>query len=186
MPRIKKYFWAVIIGLITLLFAISCSDSNDGATGASTHPSYPDIEVIEDVEDTSEDTVEVTQPDTYEKDCITCSYYFCPPLNAIWQKEICIDTCTDPPSVVLESECVEKLECDPTNYLIEKDIPCVTEEGYPGLKDKTCDKGVIQYTKCKTECKEEVCNFVDDDCDGEIDEGVQNACGECGDVKRRS
>ena len=182
MPRIKKYFWAVIIGLITLLFAISCSDSNDGATDTSTHPSYPDIEVIEDAKDTSEDTVDAAQPDTYEKDCITCSYYFCPPLNAIWQKEICIDTCTDPPSVVLESECVEKLECDPTNYLIEKDIPCVTEEGYPGLKDKTCDKGIIQYTKCKTECKEEVCNLVDDDCDGEIDEGVKNACGECGDV----
>ncbi len=30
--------------------------------------------------------------------------------------------------------------------------------------------------------KSETCNSVDDDCDGETDEGVKNACGSCGDV----
>jgi hypothetical protein len=52
--------------------------------------------------------------------------------------------------------------------------------GYPGTQDKICNKGRIQYTDCVTDCTEEACNYLDDDCDGTIDEGQLNACDECG------
>ena len=39
------------------------------------------------------------------------------------------------------------------------------------MQDKVCEKGQIQYTNCETECVEEVCNGLDDDCDDYIDEG---------------
>ena len=44
--------------------------------------------------------------------------------------------------------------------------------------------GIRKCIKIWTECipPDEVCNLKDDDCDGEIDEGVSNACGGCGAV----
>ena len=111
--------------------------------------------------------------------CVECQWYFCPPLDAVWQKEICIDNCQNPPTVVHEGVCEEYLECDPQQYLIEI-IECVTEDGYPGMQNKVCNKGQIQYTNCETNCQEESCNLIDDDCDGEIDEGQLNECGMCG------
>jgi hypothetical protein len=71
------------------------------------------------------------------------------------------------------------MECDPTQYLIDE-VECVTEDGYPGTQEKVCNKGLIQYTDCTTACEEELCNYEDDDCDGEIDEGQLNDCNECG------
>jgi hypothetical protein len=112
-------------------------------------------------------------------DCVNCSWYFCPPMTSVWQKEICIDYCLDPPAVVYEGECSEYLQCDPTQYLMEE-IECITEEGFPGIQDKVCNKGLIQYTDCVTTCQEENCNYEDDDCDGLIDEGQINECGTCG------
>tara|TARA_R110002074_G_scaffold325863_1_gene496191 strand:- start:2135 stop:4045 length:1911 start_codon:yes stop_codon:yes gene_type:complete len=111
--------------------------------------------------------------------CVQCQWYYCPPLNSVWQKQICIDHCVDPPAVLHEGECKEYLQCDPTQYLIES-VECITEEGYPGTQSKVCNKGQIQYTECVTECTEEMCNSIDDDCDGETDEGQLNLCGACG------
>ena len=103
--------------------------------------------------------------------CIECAWYFCPPLDAIWQKQICINKCQDPPTVVLESECIEYLECDPSQYIMSAGLVCETIDGYPGTQDKVCNKGQIKYTDCITACVDEICNGVDDDCDQLIDEG---------------
>jgi len=132
-----------------------------------------DIEEDEDIEDHSS-----VYP-FIGNDCVQCQWYFCPPLDSVWQKHICIDYCENPPQLLHEGECVEYLQCDPTQYHIE-DVECITVDGYPGMQEKVCNKGQIQYTDCITECKEEVCNGEDDDCDGEIDEDQLNACGECG------
>ena len=112
-------------------------------------------------------------------ECIECQWYFCPPLDSVWQKQICVDYCADPPQLVHEGECAQYLECDPNQYLIEE-IECITEDGFPGKQSKVCNKGQIQYTDCETDCQEESCNYEDDDCDGEIDEGQLNECNACG------
>ena len=186
MEKFKKALITILILLISLLLIISCTDNKEGKSNNEKNIySYPEISIEDILEDTPEDILEDTaeiKEDTYEKDCIKCEYYFCPPLDEVWQKEICIDMCTDPPSVVLEGECVELLECDPTTHILESDVPCTTDEGYPGTKDKTCDKGHIYYTDCATLCKPEECNGLDDDCDEEIDEGFSEIEEECNNI----
>ena len=145
----------------------------------------PDI--ISDISnhDDTNSTQEDIEEDTYSvwtDPCVDCAWYFCDNLDVIYQKQICINNCDDPPTVVYESQCTEHLECNPAQIILEANIPCHTEDGYPGTKDKICNKGQIQYTNCKTDCFEEVCDLLDNDCDGDIDEGVKNACGGCGDV----
>ncbi|GAB4291635.1 MAG: hypothetical protein Kow0090_05230 [Myxococcota bacterium] len=59
---------------------------------------------------------------------------------------------------------------------------CVT--GKPGicrLGTYFCDGGVLVCKQSK-EATEEVCDGMDNDCNGEIDNGVKNACGGCGEV----
>ena len=137
----------------------------------------------------SKDILEWVDPKTVypfpDNECVECQWYFCPPLDSIWQKQICVDYCEDPPQLVYEGQCDEYLECDPNQYLIEQ-LTCVTEDGYPGKQDKVCNKGKIQYTDCITDCEEETCNYEDDDCDDIIDEGQLNECGECGVVPQET
>ena len=72
-----------------------------------------------------------------------------------------------------------------------------TDEGNPGGggncdtgADGICAAGRLQCVGGALECQQsnnagnEVCNTRDDDCDGETDEGVLNACGACGNVPR--
>ena len=158
--------------LLLLVFIASCSSKNENPKEVSVQPQ--DIEDVVDV---------VIEEDTYsiwEDPCVKCSWYFCEDISEIWQKQICINECNDPKTIVFEGECEQKLECNPAQYLIEKDVSCIDDEGKEGLQDKVCNKGIIQYTDCIANCGEEVCNGLDDDCDGEIDEGQLNACGFCG------
>tara|TARA_R110002074_G_scaffold47325_2_gene121393 strand:+ start:6299 stop:8188 length:1890 start_codon:yes stop_codon:yes gene_type:complete len=139
-------------------------------------------DVVEEPTDIKEDIEEIDPSTVYPfpgNECVECKWYFCPPLDSVWQKQICVDYCEDPPRILHEGQCEEYLECDPGQYLIEQ-LECITEEGFPGTQDKVCNKGKIQYTDCITDCEEESCNYKDDDCDDEIDEGQLNECGECG------
>mgnify|MGYP003112362044 CR=1 FL=1 len=114
----------------------------------------------------------------YEKKCIRHEWYFCD-LNGGERMMVTKDICQDPPAVLEVGECVEFLECDPTNYNMGT-IDCITIDGFPGTQDQVCDKGKIKFTDCVTLCSEEICDYEDNDCDGFIDEGQLNACGECG------
>ena len=121
--------------------------------------------------------------DQYLKDCIREEYYYCPPLDEVWQMKIKKDICNN---VILEvGECEEVFECDPLNYEIG-DYPCTTSDNYPGYQTLYCNKGYKEYGPCKSDCSEEVCDGVDNDCDGEVDEGQLNACGGCGPVPPES
>ena len=119
----------------------------------------------------------VVFPDVPEPPCPEHKdYYYCPPFDEIWQVVVTLD-CN---GVVLSvSECEQVFDCDPSDPLISVQ-PCTDEDGYPGEMNIYCDKGVIKEGDCESPCTEEVCNYIDDDCDGEIDEGQTNPCGYCG------
>ena len=166
----------VLIFIASLCISACTTDNDTGLT-------LDQEDIIEEVQETNDS--EVIDPSTVypfpDNSCVQCQWYFCPPLDSVWQKEICINNCEDPPVVEYEGTCKEYLQCDPQQYLIEI-IECVTEDGYPGLQEKVCNKGQIQYTNCETDCEEESCNGIDDDCDEEIDENQLNACDQCGTV----
>jgi hypothetical protein len=167
--------------LLLLLAAIllqGCSSTEQG-NGAG----LPDADIIEDIEDVEQEDIVIVpweeDAGPIAEECIECKWYFCPPLDEIWRKEICFNICEDPPTLHSETECIQYMECDPTQYVLDE-IECLTEDGYPGIQHKVCNKGLIQYTDCVSNCDEESCNYEDDDCDGEIDEGQLNDCGKCG------
>jgi hypothetical protein len=166
--------------LVLIISVFSCSDSDSG--NYSDVYSYPPIDSSSDSNGTGDPDapdygdVPVSPCDEvceYQQECWDCSYYFCPPLDAVWQKRLCFDRCVDPPVLVVEGECVEYMECDPSNYIMGSE-PCVTDEGYPGEATVYCNKGHIQTGKCSSDCKEEECNGLDDDCDGVVDEGFED------------
>jgi hypothetical protein len=163
--------------ILIALLQNSCSNAGQGASGNTITEN-----VVEDEEDVREEPEIVPwtpEPVPPPAECIECKWYFCPPLDEVWKKEICFNICEDPPVLHSESECIQYMECDPAQYFIDE-IDCTTEDGYPGTQQKVCNKGLIQYTDCVTACEEESCNYSDDDCDGEIDEGQLNECNECG------
>ena len=189
MNRLRKILIQLVIILFGILSVVSCDNNKNGLTGEHDTQDILDIadtsEPDATPEDVSNEVIEEAEDDTYSvwtDPCVECAWYFCGSLDAVWQKQICINNCDDPPTVVYEGACEEHLECNPAQLVLEANIPCTTEDGFPGIKDKLCNKGQIQYTDCKTECVEEICDGKDNDCDDEIDEGVTNACGECGDV----
>lgn len=57
---------------------------------------------------------------------------------------------------------------DPRNYI----EACVTPEGFVANKDD-CHDG----TNAASPVAEEICDYIDNDCDGKIDEGVRQTCG---------
>ena len=170
---------SLLMTLVLISFLSYCAEAqNSGYAGIN--------DIVDDVTDSDaeeDDDVGVVpwDPDVGppDPDCLECKWYFCPPLNEIWKKEICFNICDEPPTLYSESDCIQYMECDPSQYVIDE-VECTTDDGYPGTLQKICNKGLIQYTDCVTNCDEESCNYEDDDCDGEIDEGQLNECNECG------
>ena len=149
----------------SVLFLLHACGPDDGSYGY-----FPD---------SFQDTSFTQEEDTYEEDCYQKQFWFCPPLNAVWQKEVIVDICEDPPHIISMGECVEYFECDPSIFL-QGEEDCVTEEGYPGTQKLYCNKGKYEYGECVSPCFEEVCDYLDNDCDGLVDEGQTNSCGGCG------
>ncbi len=166
----------LVLALMAFIFLqFSCSDTKQGFSANENQ----DVIEEQDIEDGPEIVPWTPEPEAPPPECIECDWYFCPPLDEIWRKEICFNICEDPKVLYSESECIQYMECDPTQYVIDE-LECTTEDGYPGTQQKVCNKGLIQYTDCVTACEEESCNYEDDDCDGNIDEGQLNDCNECG------
>ena len=116
--------------------------------------------------------------DTSAPECLDYEYFFCPPFDELWQVLIVTNTCTDPPEIQI-GECEQIFECDPSAPNLGEQ-ECTNPNGYPGMQDIICDKGYIKYADCESPCKEEICDYVDNDCEGGTDEGEQKACWEFG------
>lgn len=169
-----------------LLLLSSCSEA--GIQGPSSHEATDQYDLDAPTLDDTPYVAEDTGPDSdqpacdeecqYQKDCWKCSYYFCPPLDAIWQQELCFDRCVEPPVLISESECIEYLECDPSQYVIGQE-PCTTDDGYPGYATIYCNKGHEQTGECVTECVPEACDGEDNDCDEVVDEGFSEIVEVC-------
>ena len=115
----------------------------------------------------------------YIKDCFQEQWYFCPPLDAVYQFKMIVDICKDPHEIIEKGVCIEKFECDPTNANVEI-IECLVDSA-KGEQKKWCSKGVWKYTDC-VPCTEEFCNGIDDDCDSVIDNDIpiQPCYNDCG------
>ena len=134
--------------------------------------------------------------------CCQIQQWYCPPsglgVNAL---DVVMNICDDnfqpcdrstnfncPPNEVLsQGECRSILECPPS---IDNDITITVRceiEGVEGTQRIICSKGNIEYQECIT-CtpSEERCNYTDDDCDGQIDEGQRNVCDSCGPIPAES
>ena len=167
-------------------------------------PDLPDIPVIPFIPpDAYVDPCEnVTSSSEYfcecEPQCCQVQVWYCPPngLN-VNGAEVVMNICDDnleicdravnlncPPNEILSrSDCRSIQECPPN---LDNDITITVQceiEGQQGTQEILCTKGNIQYGECVVcEPGEERCNYKDDDCDGNVDEGQTNVCGVCGPV----
>jgi len=171
--RIKliDYFYGFLALLIIIMNFISCSDFKIPA------PPHK-IEFINDVltennfptEDDKNNLANIHELEKqYKIDCIQEEWFYCPPLNAVWQFKLVTDICKNPPAVIEVGECIEKFECDPSNTAVEV-LDCMVE-GIQGTQDKWCEKGVYKYSDCNP-CEPEICDGLDNDCDDLIDEEI--------------
>ncbi len=142
----------------------------------------------------------------YQQLCWHTQYFFCVPSgflpgddNSLYKQEIIFDTCGNPEGqpclqsdpdcewkIVSMGECEDWLECDPTktDLYVEEDVPCEieNEDGTTtnGLQDFYCQKGQVIPGPCDP-CTEEVCDGLDNDCNGLIDDiGILECENDCG------
>ena len=129
-------------------------------------------------------------------ECCQTQMWYCPPNGlGVTAAEVVMNICNDqfevcdrsqdltcpPNEVISQGSCRTVLECPPgIDHNLTITVRCEIE-GVEGTQEIRCRKGEIEYGECIVcDPSEERCNYQDDDCDGEIDEGQRNACDTCG------
>ena len=74
-----KNFFAIL----TALLIAGCSTA-EGMGGETVEQDTQQIQNEPDV------TLWTPEPDVAGPECVECKWYYCPPLDSVWQKEICM------------------------------------------------------------------------------------------------
>ncbi len=162
--------------LLLILFFLVASCGNEEPTQSidSEIPYIPQVINIDGVLP----IIDYLAEEQYKKDCFIEEYYYCPPLDETWRAIVTTDICEDPNITISIGECIQILECDPTNGVVEIQN-CITEDGIDGQQNVYCSKGYWEYGPCEG-CEDEICDGKDNDCDGTTDEGLYPCENECG------
>ena len=199
------------ISIIALVLLLSgCSDNQVGNQPGDITGISLDIpnEDIQDADIPIIDTHDSGPTPEYMALCWQRQYYFCTPTgslpnpedSALYRQEMIIDICDEngvpcTPSgpqdpdcsweIVSEGICDEWLDCNPQEHIVHEEIPCqnideTTGETTNGLQNFYCEKGTLVPGPC-IPCEEEICDLVDNDCNGLIDDLPPRECeNECG------
>jgi len=143
-------------------------DNADANIVSVEEDAIPDIKIEEDIDITEPDDI---KEETLSDECRSEEWYFCPPLDAIWQVKITKNICVDPPIIIKMGECEQKFECDPSSQEIIRE-ECEDKYGITGFKNTWCYKGTYVSDECMP-CLPEICNGLDDDCDNQVDEDLE-------------
>lgn len=197
---------------VLTMMAFSCTDSVDTLepdvrTGIGTDALALDIRIIEILDVSPADVWIDPCLDLRNIDDEYCTCYprccqqqtwYCPPLGTEIQAKIAVlDICDEnyipcdrnldlncpPAEIIRETACEHAFDCPPG---INEEFTLLYDceiDGATGTQEVKCDKGRLYYGECIT-CvvSDEICDFDDNDCDGQTDENRRNACDSCGDV----
>ena len=164
--------------ILFIIFFAACSNNHEALDSDETAHSTPFV--VLDLPDNIVNVINAIDKVQYANNCIREVYYYCPPLDEINRAKAIVDICRDN-KVLSISDCEEVLECIPTSEVVDV-VECVDEDGMNGFQNVYCYKGFYEYGAC-VPCEEEICDGLDNDCDGETDEGEYPCSTECGDGK---
>lgn len=186
--------------LIFLAILVSCSDKSENIQQYSSVVELPsDAELIHysevDAGQRDLDPCAGIDPSSAKlwcdcnPQCCEAQLWFCPPIPGnptYYKKEVVVDICDNsktacqygrdencpPPEIIYSGECAEAYECPPGAQSLDYGWQwCEISGGLVGKQQVECDKGFLHYTPCQG-CDPEICDGLDNDCDGVVDEDL--------------